>query len=141
MTVQVPRYLLDTNALSEPIRPNPEANVVRQFRANEFALAVAATTWHEAVYGMHRLPPSRRRTILERYQATARKELTILPYDQAAADWHAEERARLTSLGLTPPFADGQIAAVAVVNGLVLVTANVADFRHFQGLTVENWHV
>lgn len=64
----------------------------------------------------------------------------ILPYDEAAADWHADERARLAAIGLTPPFADGQIAAVAAVNGLVLVTANVADFRHFQGVTVEDWH-
>jgi len=36
-------------------------------------------------------------------------------------------------------YADGQIAAVAVVNGLTLVTANVRDFRHVEGLRVENW--
>jgi tRNA(fMet)-specific endonuclease VapC len=35
--------------------------------------------------------------------------------------------------------ADGQIAAVAHVHGLVLVTANVKDFRFFQGLGVEDW--
>ena len=57
----------------------------------------------------------------------------------AAADWHAAERARLTGLGRTPPFVDGQIAAIAHVNGLVLVTANVADFRHFADLSVEDW--
>lgn len=134
------RYLLDTNTLSEPARPNPNPNVLRRVQANRSSLAVAATSWHEAVYGVRRLPPSARRRTLERYLETERHQLVILPYDEAAADWHADERARLARIGLTPPFADGQIAAVAAVNGLILVTANVADFQHFQALTVENWH-
>ena len=138
---QPPEFLLDTNVLSEPIRPAPNPKVVHLLRVNEFVLAVAATTWHETLFGMRRLPPSRRRTTVERYLATAHKELTILPYDEAAAARQADERARLSAIGLTPPFAAGQIAAVAAVNGLVLVTRNVADFQHFQGLTIENWHV
>jgi tRNA(fMet)-specific endonuclease VapC len=40
---------------------------------------------------------------------------------------------------MTPPFADGQIAAIAAVHGLTLVTANVADFRPFKGLQVRRW--
>lgn len=66
--------------------------------------------------------------------------MPILPYDERAAHWHAVERARLVAAGRTPPFVDGQIAAIAVVNDLVLVTANVADYEPFAGLTVENWH-
>ena len=37
------------------------------------------------------------------------------------------------------PFVDGQIAAIACVNDLVLVTANKVDFRGFKGLRVEGW--
>ena len=66
-------------------------------------------------------------------------EITILPYDQPAAEWHAYERVRLGNIGLTPPFEDGQIAAVAHVNGLILVTANIRDFQNFEGLQVEDW--
>ncbi len=135
-----PRFLLDTNVVSEPTRPLPNANVLVQLRTFEFELAVAATTWHEIVYGVRRLPISHRRLTLERYYESVRADLTILPYDEVAAEWHAAERVRLAQLGLTPPFADGQIAAVAAVNGLILVTANVADFRHFAGITLENWH-
>lgn len=51
----------------------------------------------------------------------------------------AEERARLSKTGLTPSFADGQIAAVAAVNDLTLVT-DVADFENFDGLRIERWH-
>ncbi len=63
----------------------------------------------------------------------------ILEYDSAAAEWHAAERARLEKAGETPPFVDGQIAAIASVNYLVLVTANEADFRRFNGLQVQSW--
>jgi len=63
----------------------------------------------------------------------------ILPYDEAAATWHGEERARLEELGRPAPFIDGQIAAIAHVHGLVLATTNDRDFARFKGLTVENW--
>jgi tRNA(fMet)-specific endonuclease VapC len=63
----------------------------------------------------------------------------ILPYDEAAATWHGEERARLEAHGRPAPFVDGQIAAIAHVHGLALVTTNDKDFARFKGLTVENW--
>ncbi len=68
-----------------------------------------------------------------------RSTIPILPYDINAATWHALERARLTSLGKTPAFADSQIAAVAKVNGLILVTNNVSDYQDFLEVTVVNW--
>jgi tRNA(fMet)-specific endonuclease VapC len=42
-------------------------------------------------------------------------------------------------MGATPPFADGQIAAVAATNGLILVTLNTGDYAAFQGLRLEDW--
>jgi tRNA(fMet)-specific endonuclease VapC len=68
-----------------------------------------------------------------------RRSFPNLPYDEAAATWHGEERARLEALGKPAPFVDGQIAAVAHVHGLVLVTTNEMHFRGFKGLQVENW--
>jgi tRNA(fMet)-specific endonuclease VapC len=65
--------------------------------------------------------------------------LTILDYDDRAAAWHAAERARLAGIGLTPSFVDGQIAAIARVNGCTLVTANLGDFNHFRDLPLEDW--
>jgi tRNA(fMet)-specific endonuclease VapC len=65
--------------------------------------------------------------------------LPILPYTQEAAEWHAAERARLSLLGKTPPFADGQIAAIAKVNNLIIVTANVSDYDIFSDIVIENW--
>lgn len=91
---------------------------------------------------MNRLPPSRRRRDVERFVVgVVRSRIPILPYDADAAVWHAAERARLVQSGLTPPFVDGQIAAVAAVNGLVLVTMNLRDYQHFDGLQAEDWSV
>ena len=62
-----------------------------------------------------------------------------MSYDELAAGWHGRERARLEALGKPAPYVDGQIAAIAEVNDLILVTANTKDFARFKGLTVENW--
>jgi len=69
-----------------------------------------------------------------------RQNLVILPYDERAAKCHAEERVRLTSLGQTSSYVDGQIAAIAKVNGLILVTRNFSDFEIFLDLKIQNWH-
>jgi tRNA(fMet)-specific endonuclease VapC len=90
--------------------------------------------WHELTFGCRRLPPGRRRDALEAYlRDVVQASFTILPYDAAAAAWHGFERARLEALGRPAPYADGQIAAVAHANGLVLVTLNAAGFASFKG--------
>jgi tRNA(fMet)-specific endonuclease VapC len=53
--------------------------------------------------------------------------------------WHVFVWARLVARGRTPPFVDGQIAAIARVRGLTLVTHNVRDYDDFDGLVVEDW--
>jgi tRNA(fMet)-specific endonuclease VapC len=134
------RFLLDTNVLSEPARPSPHPGLLRRLREHREESAVAAPVWHELLFGCKRLPPSRKRETIESYLFdTIGSSLPILPYDQMAAEWHAQERARLAALGKTPPFVDGQIAAIAKVNHLILVTSNGLDFASFEGLQVEDW--
>jgi tRNA(fMet)-specific endonuclease VapC len=134
------RYLLDTNAISEPIRPRPNAEFIERLRGAEGSIAIAAITWHELLFGLRRLPDSARKSALERYLFdVVGPSVVILNYDRDAATWHAAERARLSLLGQTPSFADGQIAAIAAVHDLTLVTANTADFISFSGLDVVDW--
>jgi len=64
-----------------------------------------------------------------------------IPYDESAARWHAQERARLAAQGRTAPFVDGQIAAIAKVNSLILVTRNTSDYENFSSVKVQNWHI
>jgi tRNA(fMet)-specific endonuclease VapC len=134
------KYLLDTNVVSEPLRAKPVASILRRLRRHQGETAIASIVWHELQYGCRRLPESRRRTAVEHYlEDVVLATLPILSYDHRAAEWHARERVRLEAAGSTPPFIDTQIAAVASVHDLVLVTRNEADFRSFHGVRVESW--
>jgi tRNA(fMet)-specific endonuclease VapC len=134
------QYLLDTNVVSEPLQMKPRTRVLRRLRLHDGEIAIASVAWHELQFGMRRLPPSRRHTQIQTYlNGVVFMSMPILDYDAAAAEWHAAERARLVSQGRTPPFQDGQIAAIAFVNDLTLVTFNGADFSWFEGLTVADW--
>ena len=105
-------------------------------------LATAAVVYHEMLFGLRRLPESKRRQAIAAYlQEEVETKLVILPYDAEAANWHAAERARLVGTGRTPPFLDGQIAAIAVVNELILVTNNTYDYADFQQLQLQNWFI
>ena len=135
-----PKYLLDTNIVSEPLRPAPHPKILNRLQRHQTELAIASLVWHELWFGCHRLPPSARRTAIETYlNEVAAPSLVILPYDQDAAEWHAAERTRLTKAGKTPSFVDGQIAAIAQTNDLILVTLNLADFAVFEGIRLEDW--
>ena len=134
------RYLLDTNIISAPLRSEPNVDVIRRLREHEREIAIPAPVWHELRFGCARLAQSRRREIIERYiEDVVLESFPILEYGWKAADWHARERARLIAVGRTPPFVDGQIAAIAYTNRLTLVTSNTRDFRHFEGLNIQSW--
>lgn len=134
------RYLLDTGIVSAPVTKRPDPVIVERLTERGSECAIAAPVWHELTYGCRRLPKGRRRAALEGYlREVVRASFAILPYDEAAATWHGEERARLEALGRPAPFVDGQIAAIAHVHGLVLVTTNDKDFGRFKDLAVENW--
>ena len=133
-------YLLDTNVLSEPIKSQPSTRILEALSEHDGELATCSVVWHELCFGVARLATSKKRSAIEAYlEEAVRSILPILPYDQEAAAWHARERARLSKRGRPPSAADGQIAAIASVNDLIVVTTNVKDFRRFKDLVVENW--
>jgi tRNA(fMet)-specific endonuclease VapC len=134
------RYLLDTSIVSSPVSKVPDPGVLARLADHDAECAIAAPVWHELTYGCRRLPRGRRRAALEAYlEEVVRPSFPILAYDEAAAAWHATERARLEGEGRPAPFVDGQIAAIARVNQLVLVTLNTKDFVVFRELDVESW--
>jgi len=133
-------YLLDSNILSEPARLKPDDTVLNHFAQHDGEYATAAIVWHELVYGCELLASSKRKKQLQSYlEMLLLNGLIVLPYDQAAADWYAIERARLQRQGLTCAYADGEIAAIAVTQKLTLVTRNTQDFENFQNLALHNW--
>ena len=127
-------FLLDTNVISDPPKLHPSAKLLKRLEEHEGQLAICAVTWHEIMYGIERLPVGLKKERLRAYFTIVRATLRVLPYDDRAAAWHATERARLKK---TPPFVDGQIAAIAATNDLTLVTAD-SDFSRFD-IKVVNW--
>jgi tRNA(fMet)-specific endonuclease VapC len=135
------KYLLDTNIISEPARPIPNANVLHKLDIHKSEVVVSSVAVHELLHGCLRLPQSKRRESLWNYIHESVLNLPVLDYDLKAAKWHAQERARLSKVGKTPAFVDGQIASVAYCNNLILITNNVSDFEFFNNLKVENWFI
>ncbi|MBE9058276.1 type II toxin-antitoxin system VapC family toxin [Sphaerospermopsis sp. LEGE 08334] len=135
------RFLLDSNIISEPSRPIPNTQVLDQLNLYRSEVGVASVVVHEILYGCWRLPPSKRKDALWKYIEDSVLDLPVFDYDLNAAKWHAQERVRLSKIGKTPAFIDGQIASIAFGNDLILVTNNVADFQDFQGLVIENWFI
>jgi tRNA(fMet)-specific endonuclease VapC len=134
------RYLLDTNIIAEPTKPQPYQPVLDRLIQFNHEIAISSVTWHELWFGTERLPVSRRRQNLEDYlQSLINVNLPVLSYTPEAGRWFASERSRLVRIGLPPSYPDGQIAAIAHVNNLILVTRNVSDFMHFDGISLENW--
>lgn len=132
------KYLLDTNILSEIGKPSPNPGVVKKLVEHQARSAVSAVTWHEFHYGIQRLTVGRKRSNLEKLAAQY-ANLPVLAYDEEVAIRHSIAKTQLERIGRPVPGADGQIAATAETHGLILVTRNEADFRHYPGLTLENW--
>lgn len=88
------RYLLDTNVLSEPTKQRPNRALIARLHAHRSEIAMASPTWHELLYGLYRMLEGRRRDMLADYlYRIVGPAAPILPFDAAAAEWLAQERA------------------------------------------------
>lgn len=136
------KYLLDTNILSELSKNKPDVNVVSHITQYGDNCSTATIVIHEINYGINRLEEGNIKKNLQLFlNQLETYKFQIFPYDTKAAYYHASERARLVKKGLTPAFADGQIAAIASTNNLILVTRNVSDFINFNDLLLKNWFI
>ena len=133
-------FLVDTNTFCEAAKPEPNRRVLSRLVARRFDWATSATAWEEFTAGIAVLPRSERRRKLEAYrESLIDGGIDVLPFDRLAAEWMGAERARLRKIGVTPAYRDAEIAAVAATRKLIIVTRNVADFRSFGSVRVQNW--
>ncbi|MES1173189.1 MAG: type II toxin-antitoxin system VapC family toxin [Myxococcales bacterium] len=132
--------MLDTSIVSAAMWKMPDPGVLDMLDKHGGECAISAHVWHELRWGVARLKRGKRRDVLEAFlREVVHPTLPILPYDERAAEWLAAERFRLEKAGKHMAVVDGQIAAVAATNGVPVITANVADFASFKGLSVHNW--
>ncbi len=76
-------YLLDTNVISEPLRPVPNKKVLAKLRRYQDRIALPSPVWHELLFGVQRLPLSSKRQLIERYLfEVVEPTMPILPYEE-----------------------------------------------------------
>lgn len=120
-------YLLDTNIVSELMRPTPDAAVVQWFaRIVPLAqpLAVSAVTVDEIVFGLARKPRKAAAIFFDDFVASGR----VIEVNETVARRSGDLRGLLGNRGRVRSQADMLIAATAQVHALTLVTRNVRDF-------------
>lgn len=138
------RYLLDTNVLSELVRPAPDANVVAWVRAQRpLDLMLSVLTIGELEQGIAALDDGhRRRTLLHWIRTELPRQLAgrILDIDtETAAAWGSLS-GKATRKGRTIPVIDGLLLATALRHGLVMATHNSADFTGWGVSVVDPWN-
>jgi toxin FitB len=125
--------LLDTNVLSELIRPEPDEGVTKWLDSLEAAaVATTAITAAELLYGAARLPAGQRRERLsEAICGLLEDDLEgrVEPFDAAAATHYASLVSDRDKAGRPISMADAQIAAICRSLGATLATRNTGDFQ------------
>jgi tRNA(fMet)-specific endonuclease VapC len=130
------RYLLDTDTASYAIRGSFPALDARLATVAPRDMAISVITRAELLFGLEKRGNPRG---LSRVLHAFLDRMTILPWDNAAADMFAKLRARLERQGTPIGFADTMIGAHALALKAALVTNNQKHFQNVKGLTLENW--
>jgi len=135
--------VLDTNVISEALRPLPSAKVLAWLRSEPIAsVFTTAITEAELLYGVALLPDGGRRRALEAaiMQVLATQfSGRILPFDSTAAREFADIAATRRQGGRPIGEADARIAAIARSRGALLATRNVVDFADCGLTLVDPW--
>lgn len=132
------KYLLDTNTCIRYI--NGRAPQIRDHirTVSDADIAISAVTQGEMYTGSAKSQtPQRSRARQDAFFT----RFTSLPFDEVAADEFGRIRALLEQTGMPIGPYDMQIAATALVHGLIVVTHNTAEFSRIEGLKIEDWEV
>ena len=135
--------VLDTNVISEVLRPGPDPRVVAWLEGLTGDVAITAVTLAELLAGVRRLPKGRRRSALvvqidaalEPYRETR----AILPFDDRAAEQYADVLIAREQAGLPIHTADAQIAAICRAYGATCATRNSKNFTGTRVELVDPW--
>ena len=126
-------FLLDTNAVSEWVKPRPNPGLIAWMEAaDEDRIFISVVSLAELRYGVERMPTGRRRSRLEQWlrnELPLRFESRILPVDTEVAEAWGKIVSRSEAAGRPIGAVDAFLAATAETHQMTLVTRNVSDFR------------
>ena len=138
-----PLYLLDSNIVSEIIKPEPNLNVIKKIAEHNSDCAICSPVWQELLFGLYRMPESINKKYLGKFiKEDVHENFKIKNFTEKAADIQAQLRIKLEQLGKPTQKEDSMIAAIALANHMVLVTRNTKHFTVIQQvskLEIENW--
>ena len=136
-------YLLDTNCISELVRPRPEPRVLEWMEAaDERLFYLSVLTLGEIRKGVAALAQGKRRTHLETWlevDLQARFSGRIVPIDSAIADRWGLLAAEAKRKGKPLSVIDGLLAATALHLNLTVVSRNATDFTNTQVQVLNPW--
>lgn len=133
--------LLDTNVISELMKPEPDARVAHWLKhLRHESLATTVISLFEITYGIHRLAAGKRRTDLDKRFLRMMEQLTILPLDARTALLAGEFRALRDAGGMQSTSSDMLIAGTAAAHQATLATRNGKDFKALPITVVDPWH-
>jgi len=135
--------LLDTNVISEALRPTPAARAIAWIDAQPLeTLFLAAITVAELRFGIAAMAAGRRQRDLQDSLESRVLPLfagRVLPFDLAASQSYAALMARARAAGFVIGRADGWIAAIAAANGMAVATRDTAPFRAAGVKVIDPW--
>jgi len=133
-------FLLDTNVLSEIIKPKPSRNV-EAFLGREGDLWLSVVTLHEFAYGVALAADAARQLKLQTWIESVKNKFgdRILDVTPAIAETAGRLRGFSQSQGRVLAPLDALIAATAAVHASVLATRNVRDFEHLGVELLNPW--
>lgn len=135
--------ILDTNVVSEPLKPEPEPSVLDWLNAQApETLYLTTVNLAELLAGVEAMPAGRRRTDLHHALVERMMPLfegRILAFDKQAAEAFARINVSAQAVGNPISFADGAIAAIASAHGFMLATRNVRDFKGTRIELINPW--
>lgn len=136
-------YLLDTNVVSELIKPRPEPHVIAWVRSiDEAELYLSVLTFAEIRYGVEKLAQGARRDRLRRWMETelaGRFENRVLNVDRDIAEVWGVIMARAAAASVRLPVMDTLLAATAERHEMTMVTRNVRDFARAGVAILDPW--
>jgi len=133
-------YLLDTNTCIHYLRQRNQ-KVVQQIQARQPSdIRLCSVVVAELYYGAYKSPSSFQAANLA-LLASFCSQFLSLPFNDVAADMFGRIRADLEARGMPIGPYDLQIAAIALINNLTLVTHNTSEFGRVPGLSLDDWEV
>jgi toxin FitB len=135
--------VLDTNVVSEPLKPFADDIVIQWLDAQDpESLYLTATVLSEVLIGIALLPAGKRKRGMELGMRALQAKLfqdRFLPFDREAATAFALLGSKAAAKGYSISFPDCQIAAIAAVHGFAVATRYTAPFLAVGVPVIDPW--